>query len=160
MQKVDITLRNRDLFAAQLGLAVISGAKRGKCDLYGTFKFHLSVARGAVDRAIEELNRARQDLRDKHAKRDARGTVMTAQLNEKDPNATTVVIGDPLLFEKDERDMLDTEVTLSAPKLKVDDVTALEFDDVQGDYSGALPFIDTGDEPKADEKPAKKRREA
>lgn len=147
MQRVDITLRNRDLYGALAGLNIIGTAKRGKCDLYGTFKFHLSTARGAVARALDTLNEARRALRDEHAKKDGRGQIVTAQLSEGDPNSAVAVLQDPVAFETAEREMLDTDVTLSVPLLRYKDVLALDFSDVQGDYAGALAFIEPEDEP-------------
>lgn len=169
VERTEVTIRKRDVYGAQLGLAVISGAKRGKVDLYGTFKYHLSVLRGAVDREIETINTARRELRDEHGKRDAKSNLVTAQLNEKDPNSVQVILENPVVFEQLERELLDGEVTISVsvPKLKLEDILALDFGEQQGDYSGALPFIATGEDalvvlsdakPRAAKKPA--RREA
>lgn len=155
--RTTVTLRyKRDLYRAQVGLAVISMGKRGKVDLYGTFKYNLSVMRGKVDRAIEHLSDARKQLRDEGARRDGKNNILTAQTNEKDPNATQVLLKDPMEFEKLETELLEQPITLSfsVSKLRLEDVRALDFSEQQGDYSGALPFIegaedvDEIDEPK------------
>lgn len=162
IERTEVQCRNRDLFGGQVGLAIISGAKRGKVDLFGTFKYHLSVIRGAVDKEIERVTAARKELRDAHGKRDGKNQLVTVQVDEKNPNSTQVVILDPIAHEQDESEILDARVTLSfpVPKLKLADILALDFGEQQGDYSGALLFIDTGDDDIAPKPAAKKRREA
>jgi hypothetical protein len=159
----EVTLRNRDLFNRQVGLAVISGAKRGKVDLYGTFKYHLSVWRGAVDRKIEMLGEARRVIRDEYGKRDGKNKLVTAQADERNANSAQVIIADPIAHEQAERELLDTTITLRVPvpKLSLDDIRALDFSEQQGDYSGALQFIDAPtdeDEPAAAVAPAAPRK--